>query len=258
MYKKRQLAEVDILGMHIQKIIQQLGYKQNEVMVYIASLQLGEATISDIAEKARLPRTSVQLIVAILQQRGLMNFYIKRRRKYWIAENPDRFLIQLKEREAALKETLPELHAMRHETGVKPGIRSYNGVDGIWQILNDILETKHSIRSLASVDDIEKLLGDNFKDFITHCAAQFLRTKLLTSRSSETMELKRKDSEELRQTRFLPPDFIIHNANFIYSEKVAIISLNKKMPVGIVIADKDITHTQTVLFDTLWEQGAAT
>jgi hypothetical protein len=36
---------------------------------------------------------------------------------------------------------------------------------------------------------------------------------------------------------------------------VAIISLNKKRPVGILIEDQDIRHTMEVLFESLWHQS---
>lgn len=242
--------------MHLQNTIQQLGYTPNETRVYLASLALGEATISEIAEKAKLPRTSTQLIVHDLHASRLLYSYARNRRKYWIAENPDKLLIQLLEREAALKEILPELHGIRHETGVKPTVRSYNGTVGIWNILNDILETKQNFRSLTAIDDMAMLLGNEFNDFITRRHKNNLHVQLLTSRSPETEALKKRDALELREVRFLPSEVKIHNANFIYGDKVAIVSLNKKLPVGIIIKDKDIAATQAMLFDTLWERSA--
>lgn len=247
--------KIIVIFMHLQHIIQQLGYTPNEVRVYLASLELGEATISEIAEKAKLPRTSVQLIIHDLHAKRLLYSYARNRRKCWIAENPEKLLIQLREREAALKEILPELHGIRHETGVKPTVRSYNGTGGIWNILNDILETKQNFRSLSAIDDMSLLLGDEFNDFITHRHKNNLHVQLLTSRSPETEALKKRDALELREVRFLPSEVKIHNANFIYGEKVAIVSLNKKLPVGIIIKDKDIAATQAMLFDTLWERS---
>lgn len=246
---------VDKTPMHIQKTVERLGYKPNEVKAYLASLELGEATISEIAEKASLPRTSVQLIVQDLYEKHLLYTYVRKRRKYWIAENPERLMMNLKEKEASLKEILPELHAIRHETGVKPAIRSYTGTEGIWNILNDILGAKKNIRSLSSIHDIELLLGDEFRSFIQQRRHNNTRVELLTVRSPETEKLKNRDTKELRETRFLPKDIVIHNANFIYGEKVAIISLNKKLPVGMIIEDKDIAATQAMLFETLWEQS---
>ena len=99
--------------MQYQKVIEQLGYSPKEAKVYLASLRLGEAHISDIAHKVQLPRTSVQVIVDKLHADGLMNFYIMRRYKYWVAENPERLLTNLKKREENIEAVIPALAEMR-------------------------------------------------------------------------------------------------------------------------------------------------
>jgi PAS domain S-box-containing protein len=105
--------------MQTQKIIEQLGYSSKEAKVYLATLSLGECHISDIAEKVKLPRTSVQIIVDKLHKDGLMNFYVMRRYKYWVAENPERLLLNLRRKEEAMKEALPGLLALKKENRVK-------------------------------------------------------------------------------------------------------------------------------------------
>lgn len=102
--------------MQTQKIIEQLGYTAREAKVYLAALSLGECHISDIAEKVKLPRTSVQTIVDKLHKNGLMNFYVMRRYKYWVAENPERLLANLKRREEMMLEALPKLNTLKKES----------------------------------------------------------------------------------------------------------------------------------------------
>ena len=105
--------------MQTQKIIEQLGYTAKEAKVYLASLGLGECHISDIAEKVKMPRTSVQAIVDKLHKDGLMNFYVMRRYKYWVAENPERLLANLKRREETMREVMPRLNALKKESREK-------------------------------------------------------------------------------------------------------------------------------------------
>jgi sugar-specific transcriptional regulator TrmB len=245
--------------MHIKSVIEQLGYSSQEAAVYLAALELGGSTATDIAAKARLPRTTVNLIITALSKKGLMNAYIQRKRKIWAAENPERLMITLKEREAALKLVLPELQSLRHDTGVKPTVRAYAGVEEIRQIMNDILESKHHISAILSWDEWKALLGEHYMDdFIESRYRQYLRIRILTPKSKAAAELKARDGEELRTTQFLPSSLEINNCNFIYANKVAIISLNKKRPVGILIEDQDIHHTMEVMFESLWrESGGA-
>lgn len=99
--------------MQNQKVIEQLGYSPKEAKVYLALLGLGEAHISDIAEKVKMPRSTVQIIVERLHEDGLVNFYIMRRYKYWVAEKPENLLEMIKKRERVIEEAMPELSAVR-------------------------------------------------------------------------------------------------------------------------------------------------
>lgn len=104
--------------MQYQKIIEQLGYSRKEAKVYLASLQLGEAHVSDIAEKVKMPRSTVQVLVERLRDDGLMNFYITRRFKYWVAENPKVLLEKLKRQEDLVEMALPRLIALKKNARV--------------------------------------------------------------------------------------------------------------------------------------------
>ena len=242
--------------MHIRTVIEQLGYSPHEVDVYLASLQLGGSTITEIAGKAKLPRTTAGEIIEALRRKGLMNAYLNRRRRVWVAENPEKLIISLKEREAALKMILPQLQSLRHDTGVKPTVRTYVGVQEIRQIMNDILETRHNFFAILSWDEWIKLLGKAFTDdFIETRRRHFLKVKVLMPRTATAFRLKQKDSQELRTTRFLPGFAQIKNSNFIYGNKVAIISLNERRPTGIVIEDQDIVNTMEIFFESLWQQS---
>ncbi len=257
MLSKLEIFEVEEYNenMHIQTVIQQLGYRPHEAKVYLASLALGESTIIDLAQKTKLPRTSVQSIVQTLHQGGLLNLYLKKRRKYWIAENPEKLLIRIKESEAALKNIMPELQAMRYHTGLRPTVRLYSGLEGISQVMEDMLETKRHILAIMSWDDWLHFTGEDFlKDFIKSRAEHFLKIKLAVPRTTLSAQLKKRDATEMRTTKFLPETYHLKNANFIYGNKVAIISLNKRMPLGIVIEDQDVTQTMTLLFTNLWSQ----
>jgi PAS domain S-box-containing protein len=105
--------------MQVQKVIEQLGYTAKEAKVYLAALALGEAHISDIAAKVKIPRSSAQAIVEKLRKDGAMNFYVQRRYKYWVAESPEHLLANYKKREEAMRNALPELAAIRHRRGIK-------------------------------------------------------------------------------------------------------------------------------------------
>lgn len=241
--------------MHTQKAIEQLGYEPNEAKVYLAVLSLGDSTVSEIANKAKLPRTSTQIIVEKLHKDGLVNFYSKKRYKYWVAENPEKFLLNLKSKEENFRATLPRILSIKGEDVPKPNVRIFSGEDEIKLIHQDILETKQHVLAIIPWEDWIKVLGEEYvNDFIETRKNHFLRMKLLVTKTKSAKELIEDDVNKLRHTRFMPSSIDIGDTIFVYGNKVAIISLNKKYPTGIVIEDDSTRQTMSVFFELLWDQ----
>lgn len=241
---------------NLRQIIIGVGYGDNEARVYIASLELGEATITDLSNKAGIPRTTCQHAIRLLQQHGLMNYYVKRRRKYWIAENPQKMITRLEGQEGLLKTILPKLQAMHYAAEFRPTARIFHGIKEVRQIFDDIIETKQHIRSLTAVEIMSSLFEEVFTDFIFRRHQHHLRVQLLTNSSPFSEQLSKNDEKELRQTRFLPPSIKLKNATFIYGRKTAIISLSKSLVTGIIIEDPEFSATQDSIFYYLWDKSS--
>lgn len=244
--------------MHIQTVLSQLGYPMSQVKIYLASLKLGEGTIADISQQVDMPRTTVTELITDMHKHGLMEYYVRNGRKYWVAENPDKLMIMVKEREAALQAILPELHAMKFDSGVaKPNIRTYIGLEEVKNIYNDIIETKHHIMAVANWDDVKEFFGEEFiTDFVERRYSHFLKMRLIAPKTELSLSLKANDSKELRQTRFLPEHIALRRvSNFIYDGKVATISMNRKVPTGLIVHDPDVAHAQSVYFESLWHHS---
>lgn len=74
---------------------------------------MGESNVTDIAAKVKMPLSSVQVILDNLHAGGLMNFYVMKRYKYWVATKPQQLLKSLQEQEEQVKEAMPKLKALR-------------------------------------------------------------------------------------------------------------------------------------------------
>jgi sugar-specific transcriptional regulator TrmB len=241
--------------MNIQKVIEQLGYKRKEAEFYLASLQLGEAKISDLAEKLKIPRTSALMIAEKLQKDGLLSYYVKRLNKYWVAENPDKLLSKLKTLETTLLSVLPSLKAMELKTAVgKPTVKVYVGAQEIQHIFTDIVMTKNNFRAIVAWNDLSRIVGFRYlADFIDTHVSHFLKFRLLTPKSDVTALLRKSDLKEMRETCFLSKHTTaLNTATFMYGNKIAIISLNETLSTGFLIEDIDVHNTMTVFFEELW------
>lgn len=241
--------------MNIQKVIEQLGYKRKEAEFYLAALVLGEAKISDLAEKLKMPRTSALAIAEKLQKDGLLSYYVKRLNKYWVPEKPEKLMLKLKDLETTLLSVMPALKAMELKTALaKPTVKVYVGAQEIKLIFADIILTKNNFRSIIAWDELTKILGEKYiSDFIDTQVNHFLRLRLLTPIGETGDRLKGADGKENRETRFLSKHTTsLNTATFMYGNKVAIISLSGALCTGFLIEDIDVHNTLSVFFEELW------
>jgi len=179
---------------------------------------------------------------------------LKKNRKIWVAENPERLMTLLKEREAALKSIMPELKAKLFGHGVPPIVRLYTGAEQIKNVLDEMIAAQRHILAIVDWDDWRTFIGEDIMDdFIEQRRLHFLNIKLLAPKTPLSVELKSHDEKDLRRTRFLPQGSDVKTSHFIFGNTLAIISLNKRQPTAIVIEDPDVAHTATISFEALWQ-----
>lgn len=237
------------------KAIRGLGLNESEANLYLAALELGESTISELATKSGLTRSSCYDGIKELISNGLLSVVRMGTKKIYRAENPDKLLLLLKEKEEMIASVLPQLKSRYGIRDRKPALYSYQGHEGFRAILNDILEKQYPLSAITSIDSALKVLGEDFKDFIEKRHKKNLRVRLLTNKTETSIELKKKDNSELRMTKFLSDESVLTTANFIYGDRIAIISLNAKNPFGLVIEDPAIVQTYMALFEIAWSHG---
>lgn len=241
--------------MQLSAVIQKFGLTPKEAAVYLAALELGGSRTYEIAKKLRMARTSCSDAVSTLCKKGLLNFYKLRGQKIYSAENPEKFASLLKDQGALLEDVLPQLRALhRADKGGdrRPVIRFYEGAEGCRVIFEDILDFGHNVLAVTSLDDALEVLGDDFSGFIERRQRRKLRVRLLTKRTPLAERLKKIDAQELRQTVFLPDGYDLKTANFIYGDRLAILSLNRTRPTGLVIEDAGIADTHRMFFEFAW------
>ncbi len=240
--------------MDIAKTLQKIGLEEQEAKVYLSLLTLGEATVSDVAKHAGVVRTSCYYTLQKLHDKNIAHPYVKHGVHYWGVEGPQWLEGWLEEKKTALRYTMPQLLAMQAAFGSKPSFTYYEGVSGIKQILKDILKDGRDLLSMSSLEDSVALLGRQFHFFIAQRIKLKQQVRYITNRSADTLKMQQNDAAESRHTHFLPPGKEIKNMNFIYGDKIAILSVNRKLPMGVIIQDPDISHTQRILFEALWQE----
>src|SRR5690625_1325783 len=239
--------------MNLKTKLARLGITGNLYQVYLATMEQKEATISELAQRTSLPRTTTYDAVTKLEDFGLITITGPQRRRKVRANNPGILLEQLAAKRQLLKDLMPELQSMHNRLTGKPQIRFYEGEKGIVNVLWDSLRcrsgTLHAtfaMKELQEVPGIEKI--NEYRDARIE---QGIKMQVIRSAEKDTMDIWPTNSEELRELRFAPSSYNIAMTTLIYDNNVALIS-SKTENYGLIIESEEFATFQRSLFESLW------
>lgn len=237
------------------EVLKELGLSEKEIKIYLAGLKLGLANVSSYADKASLPRTTTNDLLKSLKEKGIAGYVIKSGVRYFSVVSPKELLEKLREKENKLAEILPDLDKLKKVAIEKPEVEFYHGLEGFKTVTNDLLKVGNStIYAYVSESNLQYLPIFHLQ-FRRRRKERKIKVKVLTEKSKLTEDLKKKDKEELRETRFL--DKVMKKSDtsfFIYGDKIAHIMATEKEQLGIITKNKAIAEFHMKTFDLLWNQ----
>ena len=93
----------------MEQLLKKFGLSNPEIAVYRALLTLGGATVSSVAVKTKLKRTSCQEYIRSLEAWGFVNFAQIGKKYFYQIEDPDTFRQIINEREFVVDRLLEKL-----------------------------------------------------------------------------------------------------------------------------------------------------
>ncbi|HLC55644.1 MAG TPA: helix-turn-helix domain-containing protein [Candidatus Nanoarchaeia archaeon] len=236
----------------MQKELKEFGLTDREIEVYLGLLKLGTASVQDISRKSNVYRTYAYEILNSLKEKGLVSYVIKSGKKYFEVAQPGKLINILKDKEVKIRSILPNLEEIYKSRQKKSKIEIYEGKEGIKTILDDFIKTNQEILVYGSTKSQIKLLEFYFPNFIKRRVKEKIKTKVITEKSKESLDIFPRNKKELRKMKFFPQKIEFPTVTNIYGGKVAILSL-KDEPLGIIIENEDFLKTQRIIFDILWK-----
>jgi predicted transcriptional regulator len=126
-----------------------VGLSDKEAKVYLAALELGQSTAQVIAAKATVQRPTTYIAIESLVQKGLMSSIVKGKKKYFVAEAPDRIhsMIQqqeheLREKEKRVRKIMDDLKVLAMAAKDRPAVSFFEGHRGV-ETMRDNLRQSH-------------------------------------------------------------------------------------------------------------------
>ena len=233
--------------------LKKIGLSENEIIVYVALLELGTSKVDLISKRTEMPRTTVYGLLNLLLNKGLVSYVIKSGIKYYESISPDRLLLVEKEKLKELEGIVPQLSLLQNTVGEKPSIEKYEGKEGLKSVYEDMLKTGSSIYGYGTTHLLLEILEFYIPNYMKQRAKKKIKSFIITEDSAQARKMKERDGQEKRETKFL---FGLENTStvtYIYGDKIAIVGLLKKNPIGIIIKNDEFSKSHKAIFEILWK-----
>jgi sugar-specific transcriptional regulator TrmB len=241
------------------------GLSDLEASIYNAVLEIGPATVAEIAGQAKTTRPTVYDQLEKLRDKGLVGVQTLAKRTRYVAESPanlDAWLgeqvRELENRRNSFRDLLPKLEEKyRPERRRKTVVRLFEGKHGN-ETLQQAYLKQFKTKEVLSIYNIDELI-DSFAD-----AERILSGKKRTRRleegihqrliytSERGVKLKESDPANLRESRFIEPLNFPQGLNITIQQEVTILRRFEPDFASVVIEDKVISKALSNWFNYCW------
>lgn len=247
--------------MDITNVFKELGLKEEHFKIYMASLEWGTTTISNLSYKSHIPRSSVYEFIENLIDIGLIKMTLKEGSKLYTPSDPE-VLISLLEKKSSdinnlksvLNNNMKELKAKQNTKKNKPKIYLLEGEDGVKQAYEMTLHTDEVLVQCLTDD-----YGDVSEEFFNEYFDRFFKKSNVKSkeilRDNEDDEyISNYGSKKNLQLR-ISVNGEIGTDLMVFDDKVIFVSFEKGASYSLVIEDPKIVNAMKTLYNLAWKQA---
>lgn len=232
------------------------GLTNLEAIVYLATLKHSNTTAVVLAKETSLPKTTIYDQLKNLVAKNLILTYIKKGKKHFTVNDPQIFLEQNTKRQNELKEYIPELRAQYlSKKKDRPRVRTYDTDRGIEVVLKELIsEERNELLVLGSLTKEYELFAENKKleKIIEDRVKHRFKARHIVDDSQLARTTQANDPNELRTTKIIVPNEPFTSVQYIWTNKVVIISPSNPVTITI-IEDHEVYKLQKNLFESLWK-----
>jgi len=241
--------------------LQKFGLSEKEAKIYLALLELGTATVSDIAEKAEINRSTTYVLLNSIAERGLVSISERNGVKLYSAASPERLVQYLEDTVKKYTElvgtahsVLPELKSIYVGTGPKPRVRFFEGAEGLKTAYEDTLTAGETIRAYASIENMHRAIPDYFPEYYQRRSKKNIHIRAVFPDTPEARERVTHNEEEARTAMLVPSDKYAFSPEInIYDTKIVFMSLKEKF--SLIIESQELADALKKVFELSWVEA---
>lgn len=238
-------------------ILESAGLNKTQAKVYISLIENGAMTPSQISEKAIEKRTNTYMVLDQLERLDLVEKSVVKTKTYFEATNPisleklaESRRKQLHDAETKIKLAMPTLLNYYYSFTEKPGIRLFQGVEGLKDIYADTLRAKQDIYLLRTEADIPNMTEAYLDKYRQKRAQLKINTYALTPETPEAKVhfMSGEDDDMLFKRTFIPKGAYTAPVEIdIYGDRIAFAIFGDDI-MGVIIDNKYLAEAIKQIF----------
>lgn len=222
--------------------------------VYLAALELGQASLQSISRKSGVNRSTIYLFVEELKAKGYIFETKLGKRRVYSAAKPKKILEAERQRLQSLETIMPDLVAIDNKTKRKPRVTYFEGMQGIREAYEDMIAEGKTIYAYEDLEHLEKGLSKSIFDWFPAARSKAGVKILSVSRDSQVArEFSENNNKYLREIKFIEDDDFKTDVN-IYGNKIALMDLRGDIPFCVLIENKHLADTMKMIWKQLWKK----
>ena len=244
---------------HINTLLQ-LGFKENDAMVYLAALELGECQIGQLVKKTGLHKQVIYNAALSLQKSEFLNIAESEKQRIFIPLSPD--LLVTKEH-TNLKKAQSLAKELKNISGsIKPAsdVRIFKDLNGIRQYyleMIDKLPAKSTLRIIAIESEryfeIFPQTSNSFLSYENARIGKRIKIELIIFNEAEK-ETKLNQGRKFMEIRILKDNVWSPNDVVISNNKVGLLFFGED-PYLLDLPGKDVMEGFQEYFKFFWNRG---
>jgi sugar-specific transcriptional regulator TrmB len=235
------------------KILEDLGFTNAEIKVYLGLLELGLSTAGPIIEKSGLQSSVVHMTLNKLVNRGFVSFIKEGQRNHYQATNPKHISEYIDEKKKQFEQLLPDLILRQQKAKEKSEVTTFKGIKGIRELLHELLEAGGKEHHTFGSAKESLMMGDIFwMKYHKKRAKKGITAELLFNQSLK--EWVRKNKYPKANYKFTNQGFEPLTETIIRNDKIGII-LWTEIPIGILIHNKIAAQSYDKFWEIMWKQA---
>lgn len=249
------MEKITIDDQELIKYFEEIGFRKNHAIVYLAFLKYGSLYLPEIVKKTGINRSYMYDILNELTENGLIGYILKNKNRIYYADNPNKIIDLINNKEKTIadfkrkyKELLPSFISSNIIT-TKESVVVFDGKLGLKNIFEDIIAENKNILCFGGDGEFSKYYPNYVNSFAKRIKKNINYKIIYTYDLRKIRPLNNQKNKDY-EFRFLPKGYQLPFAIWVYGEKTAIIIWQSM--IGIVIKNKDTAKGFEDYFKIIW------